>query len=211
MPIVHEIKRRHTHVVVWEVSESNEELLQILNLDAKKRAKYNRLTDKRKREYLGIRACFHYLKIEGNILYEESGKPYIKSNHHISISHSWGKVAFVISKFAVGIDIEKNRPKKIRNIQHKFIRKEEAVFIEKEKLDDYLHIIWGIKEAQYKLHGGNLWSFLNHYRTQPFKYNYDHQIICEIIDEEHHTQYYTAYYDRIKDGFYLIYVLDNVL
>ena len=45
---------------------------------------------------------------------------------------------------------------------------------------------------------------------QKFKYNYDQRIICEIIDKEHHTQYYTGYYHRIKDGFYLIYVLDNV-
>ncbi len=211
MPIVHEIRRRHTHVIVWEVSESNEDLLNMLQLDDEKLEKFKKLTEKRKREYLGIRACFHYLKIDGDILYEDSGKPYIKSNHHISISHSWGKVAFAISKFAVGIDIEKNRPQKIRNIQNKFIRNDEITFIEPSKLDDYLHVIWGIKEAQYKLHDGNLWSFLNHYRTQPFKFNYDHRIICEIIDEEHHTQYYTAYYDRIKDGFYLVYVLDNIL
>ncbi|MFV0530101.1 MAG: 4'-phosphopantetheinyl transferase family protein [Flavobacteriales bacterium] len=211
MPIVYEIRRKHTHVVVWEVSETNEKLLQMLDLDTEKQSKFDTLTDKRKREYLGIRACFHYLSIEGDILYEESGKPYIKSNHHISISHSWGKVAFTISKFAVGIDIEKNRPQKIRNIQHKFIRKDEESFIEEQKLDDYLHVIWGIKESQYKLHDGNLWSFLNHYRVQSFQYNRDDKVICEIIDKEHHTQYYTAYYERIKDGFYLIYVLDNIL
>ncbi len=211
MPVVHEIKRRHTHVIVWEVSEAKEELLRMLALDVSQQEKFNTLSDKRQYEFLGIRACFQYLNIEGSILYEDSGKPYVKSNHHISISHSWGKIAFVISKFAVGIDVEKSRPDKIRNIQHKFIRNDESVYFEPEKIENYLHVIWGIKEAQYKLHDGNLWSFSNHYRTQPFKYNYDYKIICEIIDEEHHTQYYSAYYDRIKDGFYLVYVLDDVL
>ena len=211
MPVIHEIKRRHSHLVVWEIKETNKELIDMLKLSDEKLRKFEQLTNNRQREFLGIRACFEYLNIKGEVLYEPSGKPYIKSNHHISISHSWGKVAFIISKFAVGIDIEKNRPKKILNIKDKFIRPDEWGFIERNKISEYLHTIWGFKEALYKLHNGNLWSFSNHYRVQKFKYNYDQRIICEIIDKEHHTQYYTGYYDRIKDGFYLIYVLDNIL
>lgn len=211
MPIVYKLKRRHSHIIVWEVTESNEELLEMLQLSEERRKAYDSLSEKRKREFLGIRACFHYLQLEGEIRYLPSGKPYIKSNHHISISHSWGKVAFIISKFAVGIDIEKSRPEKIMNIRHKFVREDEEAFIEKKHETDYLHVIWGAKESLYKLHDGGLESFLQHYKIEKFRFNYDQKIVCEIIDEEHHTQFYTAHYDRIKDGFYLVYVLDNIL
>ena len=142
-----------------------------------------------------------------DVNYDLKGKPYLESNHHLSITHSYGKVAVGLSQYKIGIDIEKQRDKKILNIANKFLRPDEMLWIPKdENYADYLHIIWGLKEGLYKLNGGNLWNFKHHYRVEPFDlFSYD-KITCWISDEKSSRKYF-GYYKMIED-YYLVWVLD---
>lgn len=207
MPVIDYINdQKHTRIITWEVNENNDDLLAYLQLEEYRMAKYQNLRPKQAREYLGLRACLKKLDLDYDVNYDEKGKPFLPTNKEISITHSYGKVAVGVSEYNIGIDIELARPKKILNIKHKFARKDEQDWIPKEQEIEFLHIIWGIKEGLYKLNGGNLWNFLNHYRVEEFDLIENNQIVCWISDDIKSRKYH-AFYKLVEDH-YLIWVLD---
>ncbi|WP_068596352.1 4'-phosphopantetheinyl transferase family protein [Vaginella massiliensis] len=209
MPIIKDLKfRHHTRILCWETSESDEKLLDFLQLSPYRIMKYLTLASKQAKEYLGLRACLKVLDIDLDVLYNENGKPYLPASNELSITHSYGVVAVGVSDLPLGIDLEKSRPNKILNIRTKFIRDDEQDWIAQYKDDEveYLHIIWGLKECLYKLNGGNLWNFLHHYRIEEFELKEESLISCWISDEKKSRKYY-GHYKRIGD-FYLTWVLD---
>ncbi|MBQ0147914.1 MAG: 4'-phosphopantetheinyl transferase superfamily protein [Flavobacteriaceae bacterium] len=207
MPIIDYInKSNHVKIITWEVTETNKELLDLLQLNDYRIEKYKNLRPKQAREYLGLRACLKELGVDYDVNYDEKGKPYLPTDAQISITHSYGKVSVGVSDFAIGIDIELSRPHKISNIKNKFVRLDEQEWLPKIDENEYLHIIWGIKEGLYKLNGGNLWNFLHHYRVEQFDLVENQSIICWISDHDK-SQRYIAHYKMIEDH-YLIWVLD---
>lgn len=208
MPIIDYINKPNlVKIITWEVNESNEELLQYLQLNDYRIEKYNSLRPKQGREYLGLRACLKELGVDYDVNYDEKGKPYLPTDAQISITHSYGKVSVGISEFPIGIDIELSRPHKISNIKNKFVRLDEQDWLPKVDENEYLHIMWGIKEGLYKLNGGNLWNFLHHYRIEAFELKENSPIQCWISDE-YKSQKFTAYY-KMLDDHYLVWVLDH--
>lgn len=207
MPVIDYINdKKHTRLITWDVSESNEEMLEYLQLKDYRVEKYHNLRPKQAKEYLGLRACLKKLDLDLDVNYDEKGKPFLPTNKEISITHSYGLVAVGVSEFNIGIDIELSRPKKILNIKHKFARPDELKWIPKAEENEFLHIIWGIKEGLYKLNGGNLWNFLNHYRVEEFDLIENNQIVCWISDDVKSRKYH-AFYKMVNDH-YLIWVLD---
>lgn len=208
MPIIDNINKPNlVKIITWEVNESNEELLQYLQLNDYRIEKYENLRPKQAREYLGLRACLKELGVDYDVNYDEKGKPYLPTDAQISITHSYGKVAVGISEFPIGIDIELSRPHKIANIKNKFVRLDEQEWLPNQDENEYLHIIWGIKEGLYKLNGGNLWNFLHHYRIEAFDLKENSPIQCWISDESK-SQKFTAFYKMLEDH-YLVWVLDH--
>ncbi|WP_406632242.1 4'-phosphopantetheinyl transferase family protein [Ornithobacterium rhinotracheale] len=208
MPIIDYVKEYDFEIVTWDVFEKSEDLIKQLNLPMDKIEKFYSYPEKQGREYLGLQACLQALNVKANVLYSDLGKPYLDSGKEISISHSYQKVSIAVRRAAIGLDIEKKRDDKVLNIESKFIRPDEKAWIPRNKdLADYLHIIWGIKEGLYKINGGNLWNFLNHYKVEPFELIANKPITCWIQDKEKREKY-TAYFRRIND-FYLIWVIEK--
>ncbi len=196
--IIHDF---YTKIIVWELTESAKELLLLLSLDEKKIGAYKNLPLKQGLEYLGISACLKELAINLEINYTEKGKPFLDNKTFLSISHSNKMVCVGVSNIPIGIDIEFNKPKKIENIQSKFLCEDEKNWLEnKPNKIDFLQIIWGIKESLYKLDGGNLYNFINHYKVTWFDLIEDHPIICSIIENEKNRNF-SAFYRKIEDYF----------
>lgn len=208
MPLIDSLhKDNFTRIICWKTDESDEELLDFLQLSPYRIMKYLTLTPKQAKEYLGLRACLKVLDLDLEIYYDSKGKPYLPATNQISITHSYNMVCVGLSEFKIGIDIEKNRPTKIFNIKEKFIREQdEAVWIPKENESEYLHVIWGIKEGLYKLNGGNIWNFLHHYRVEPFELVEKATIKCWISDDTQSRKYF-AHYTKVED-YFLVWVLD---
>lgn len=207
MPLINSLYYdESTRIVCWKTTESDEELLDYLQLSPYRIMKYLTLGPKQAKEYLGLRACLKELNLDFDVYYNKNGKPYLPSSKQLSITHSFDMVCIGLSKFNIGIDIEKNRPGKILNIKEKFIREDEAAWIPTEREEEYLHVIWGIKEGLYKLNGGNLWNFLHHYRVEPFDL-IENAPISSWISDERKSEKFIAYYTRIND-YFLVWVLD---
>lgn len=82
---------------------------------------------------------------EVELSHNEDGKPLVEG-YHISISHTKGYVAIILSqKHQVGIDIE-YRSERVKRISKRFLRSDEH-FTETEDL----LTVWCVKETIYKL------------------------------------------------------------
>ena len=81
-----------------------------------------------------------------NIGHEASGKPFLEQGGYISISHTRGYAALLLSDAELlGVDIE-YRSDRVERIASRFIRTDETALTTDEKL-----LVWSAKEAVYKL------------------------------------------------------------
>ena len=137
------IKEKNALIGVWEITESLEELINLLPDISVSNYKHI----KRKKEFLATRLLLNHLDIKETIVYNNNCAPELNSGMHISISHSKNLVAIILSTKKVGIDIE-NISKKAKNLSSKFICTESHPNLTKEQAT----LIWCCKEAIYKWH-----------------------------------------------------------
>lgn len=172
MPLFRTISVSPSIVVhIWKVEESEEALHNGISLtkNCEKRMQGMKSVMHRK-GFLSIR---HLLAIEGyvddDLYYDDFGKPHLKDNTHISITHSNCFAGIILSKSVeVGIDIEMQREKILR-IAHKYTPIEEySTIANTDALIRKLTIVWGCKEALYKIYAEPGLSFLHHIDINDF-------------------------------------------
>ena len=141
-------------IAVWKITESIEELCQLLpngknDLDIVQQ-KFK--SEVRQKEWLAVRILCHSLLSEPfEIQYQESGKPYLKgTNLHISISHTKGYAALALSKTPIGIDIETWSSKAMK-LKSKFLQESEMQLYLTNKPEDDAVVLWSAKESVYKI------------------------------------------------------------
>ncbi|MDO6801609.1 4'-phosphopantetheinyl transferase superfamily protein [Wenyingzhuangia sp. 1_MG-2023] len=101
--------------------------------------------------FLSIRHLLKQIQLnDEDLYYNEFGKPLLKDQRHISITHSFDFSAIVISDQIVGIDIEKNRDK-IKIIRHRFTDLEQNTLTDETYIQQ-LTFVWGAKESMFKIH-----------------------------------------------------------
>ena len=143
MPIINKIESKNITILVWEITESLEELLDLYgNINTT-----NYTSEKRKKEHLISRIMVNKLCENGTIIYNEFGAPELDNAKHLSISHSNELVTIIISNKKTGLDIEKISEKALRTAS-KFVAEKNLIKLNKEKAT----LIWCIKEAVYKWH-----------------------------------------------------------
>ena len=112
MPIYKKIQHNtHTQILVWEIVESKSKLMQGLDLteSSTKRIEGMR-SELHQKGFLSIRQLLRQVGYtDRDLFYTDDGKPHLKDGKHISISHSFIFATIAISKYEIGIDIEKNR------------------------------------------------------------------------------------------------------
>lgn len=161
-----------TKVWIWKIEESYEELCKGISLTPHCQARIEATSsDIHRRGFMSIR---HLLALEGyadkDLFYDENGKPHLKDGKHISITHSFIFSAIIISDLEVGIDIEKQREKILR-IANKFTPLEEyRTLANTEAVIRKLTIVWGAKEAIYKIYAQRKVSFLQHINITDFNF-----------------------------------------
>jgi phosphopantetheinyl transferase len=208
MPLFKTIKpNNHTAIYVWKIEESLSDLAKNMPFTENSA---NRLismkSDLHKRGFLSVR---HLLKAAGfsdfDLFYNDNGKPHLTNGKHISITHSFTYSAIAISDFAIGIDIEKNR-EKIKIIQHRFVNFEKG-FIHKD--DDYIEqltVIWGAKEALYKIYPFGGLTFKNDIDINSFQIA--DKKTTGYIKVEGWDKNYDIRFEQL-DGFTLVYALET--
>lgn len=166
--ILHDSK---TEILVWKISETLNQLLSEVKLNENSKARLSRMKSvAHQKGFLSVRK----LLLESgytdfDLYYDQFGKPHLTDGRHISISHSHDFSAIILSDKNCGIDLEMQR-EKIITIAHKFAD-EESKFLKEQNQDDYIRqltIIWGAKEAVFKIQNEVGISFKDHIHVDRF-------------------------------------------
>lgn len=158
-----------TIVKIWKITETYDELFQDITLQPKHLERVLAMkSELHQRGFLSVRHLLKALKYsDSDLFYDKNGKPHLKDGKYISITHSFTFSGIIISDTPIGIDIEKQR-EKIKVIAHKFIDYETNYLTEGEAYIKKLTVIWGAKEALYKLYATPGLSFKEHTLVIPF-------------------------------------------
>lgn len=160
-----------TQVFVWEITESLKELFGMVSLNDKSLARLQSMKSvSHQCGFLSVRCLLLTAGYtDFDLIYSEDGKPHLKDGHCISISHSFGFSAIIISTEAVGIDLELRRDL-IKKLGPKFcINEYQFLNPEAEEYVSQLTVIWGIKEAVFKIVNKEGISFKNHIFVDSFQ------------------------------------------
>ncbi len=160
-----------TKVLIWKIEESFDWLSEGIELTSNCRQRVDGMkSDLHRRGFMSIR---HLLAAEGysdrDLFYDGNGKPHLKDDKKISITHSFIFSAIIISDIEVGIDIEKQRSK-ILKIAHKFTPIEEyRTLANEDAIMRKLTMVWGAKESLFKSFAKPGLSFLQHIYVEDFR------------------------------------------
>jgi 4'-phosphopantetheinyl transferase len=163
-----------TRILVWEITESYQELFNAVTLNDSNANRLNGMkSEMHQRAFLSVRKLFQEVGYtDFDLYYDEFGKPHLHNGTHISITHSHQFSAIILSNEVVGIDVELQREKIIR-IADKFADTEFSFLNPKEK-EDYIRkltVIWGAKEAVFKIRNEKGISFKDHIKVEAFEMN----------------------------------------
>lgn len=155
---------------IWKSDETVEQLLASLDRLSLYKDKLEKLSEKRKHEWLSVRVLLKALcGEEKEIAYYPSGKPYLKDGSAcISISHTRGYVAVALHPFReVGTDIEQYATR-VKKVASRFIRPdEESTIMNGDEIYSLL-LHWSAKETLYKLMDVEEVDLIRHLHILPF-------------------------------------------
>ncbi|WP_148235407.1 4'-phosphopantetheinyl transferase family protein [Fluviicola taffensis] len=138
--MIHIINNSNSVVAYWKQADYQELL---------KGGAAKRLLEKKAVQYLLDALGYGHCEVK----YKETGQPYLHNESaFLSISHSNGWFAVCVGSHPVGVDIQNHSPRLILG-QDYFRNDQEVIFAEDEQA---LHLIWGAKEAFYKMKEGNI-------------------------------------------------------
>lgn len=135
------------------------------------------------------------------------GKPFFpQSPWKMSISHA-GSFAAVIGRreMETGIDIELIGDK-VQRISHKFCNVQEMALSTGSETQEKLHLIWGAKEAMYKMYGKKEVDFKLHLHVLPFDLQQEGRLSGQIIMPQFAAQVQMRY--QFFKGYCLVWVVD---
>ena len=191
MGIIRNTTVQNCIIAIWEITETLEELLQLFHVIST--ANFN--AEKRKKEWIASRLLLNEINPNYSISYNAFGAPELNNNSYISISHSKGLVAIIISQQQVGIDIEEISEKALR-VSSKFVSINNLKALTAEKAT----LIWCCKEAVFKWHQKGKVDFIADIKLHPF----ESMERGEITAEFRNTQLILSY-QKIHNH-YLVYV-----
>ncbi|NJW54267.1 4'-phosphopantetheinyl transferase family protein, partial [Salinimicrobium oceani] len=195
--------------LIWKIEEPYDVLNEGMELTEVCRERVAGMkSDIHRRGFLSVR---HLLAQEGytdrDLFYDDQGKPHLKDGKYISITHSFSFSGIIISDREVGIDIEMQR-EKILLIAHKFTPIEEyRTLANTDALVRKLTIVWGAKEAVYKLYAQPKVSFLQHINISDF--DFDDNRTTGKINFNGQTSWYEFEFLEFE-GFTCVYTLRKV-
>lgn len=204
MPITEDLTiSEEIRLIVWEISETINDLktedllgknsLKLLN---------QRKSEIHKKQFLAIRNILKELSIQDqDLVYDESGKPFIRDGQNISFSHSGNYAAVIIGKQRVGIDIE-IRKDRILKIKEKFLGIE--LNYPGDLNSEKALIYWNIKESIFKTVDNSVVDFRKNILVLPLDINNNYIKSWYLNDDQ--IDSYNSYY-KISKNYTLAYVI----
>ncbi|MHC0440106.1 4'-phosphopantetheinyl transferase family protein [Flavobacterium sp. 3-210] len=204
-----------TKLLIWEITESLEELLSKVVLKEKTQNRLDGMKSQmHQRAFLSVRMLIQEMGFtDKDLHYDEFGKPYFDCHHYISITHSYHFAAIIISHEKVGIDMELQREKIIR-IGDKFTDYE-SEYLDPSSKEEYikkLTVIWGAKEAIFKIRNEKGISFKDHIKVKNFSLNEgqtEASLHFDVLAKDFNVHYEEIKSDNFEGKFTLVYAFEK--
>ena len=198
-----------TQLFVWKILESETELNTDVALQEKHLHRlHGMLSEQHRKGFLSVRKLLMaagYTDFDLN--YDTNGKPSLKDGKHISITHSYDFSAIIVSSKNVGIDLEKQRDKIIK-IADKFIGSEKDFLSIDRNYKENLSVIWGAKEALYKMCNSRSLSFKQDMHIQDFTKNSSEGTALVTCKELDFASGFTFHFETFEN-YTLVYALEH--
>jgi len=199
-------------VGVWVTDESTADLMDQLQLVEHEKRVVEKMSDRRKKEWSSARMLIHKLSgrsVRALCIKDEYGKPFLQdSDFQISISHSQDRTAVIAAPQNVGIDIQEIVDK-MERISKKFVNEQEWAFVpEVVNRLEYLHIIWGAKEAMYKAWGKKKIDFRADLYVKPFEWKGEALHFDSSLKKGNIEMFFDVVAEKL-DNFILVYVQEK--
>jgi len=197
-----------TQIYVWKIDESYEQLRREVQLNERNEIRLNGMkSELHRRGFLSVRKVLQENGYSDfDLTYDEFGKPHLKDGRHLSITHSYEFAAVIFSDRNIGIDMEKQRDK-IKILDYKFAEFE-ITWLDVNALDYIrkLTVVWGVKEAIFKIRNEVGISFNDHIFVQPFKIeDLTTSVLLDLGGSKH---WFSVFFEEI-DNFTLVYVMEK--
>lgn len=159
---------------VWSIREDFDWFAHRLVLTQEEQEEVTRLPERSRLDWMATRYLIHLFtgsteRVAG--AKDVFGRPFHPGvDYHLSLSHTKGFAAAILSPAATGIDIQ-CWDHRMHRVAHKFVNEEEQAWTEGPDQDAYQHVIWGAKESLYKAHGRRQLNFLTNLHCEAFEYN----------------------------------------
>lgn len=196
-----------TRLLIWKNTESVEEFLKHVKLKDVCVSRLDSMkSEQHQKGFLGVRMLMQEIGYSDfDLYYDADGKPHLKDGMNISITHSYAFSAIIVSTYDIGIDMELQREKVI-TIANKFIEPEFA-YLDPTHLAGYMQqliVIWGVKEAVYKMISRAGLSFKQNIYVFPFDME-EKQGMASVRFEDINESY-PFFFEQVED-FTLVYCL----
>lgn len=199
----------NTEILVWKITETPDQLLAEVPLNENSKSRLIGMKSvSHQKGFLSVRKL---LQEKGytdfDLYYDQFGKPHLNDGRPISISHSHDFSAIILSDKNCGIDLEMQR-QKIITIAHKFAE-EESKFLKEENQIDYIRqltIIWGAKEAVFKIRNEVGISFKDHIHLNPFRL--ENKVASAVLKFASLEVNYTIFFEEVEN-FTLVYAFEQ--
>jgi 4'-phosphopantetheinyl transferase len=200
MPLISRFfSTENIEIFVWKITESHQFLLETNPLkEVSKVRLQNMKSVEHQKGFLSVRCLLNEAGYSDfDLYYSEDGKPHLLDGKCITISHSHHFSAIAISDIPAGIDLELRRDL-IKKLGPKFcISEYDFLEINASDYIRQLTVIWGAKEAVFKIENKVGISFKDHIFVQPF--NLQNQNGKVRLDFENETKIFDMNFYEIED------------
>lgn len=186
-------------IFVWKIVEDIDTLRTNVILKPESLVRYTGMkSESHKKGFLAVRMLLQYCGYtDYDLIYDGTGKPYLVDGKYISITHSYDYSVISIGSEPLGIDIELKREKVLR-IANKFSAED---FVSSEMLPltqiKLYTLIWGAKEAIFKIKNEPGISFIDHIQINNFDFKENETIA--ILSWKNRTEEFKIFFKEIEN------------
>ena len=188
----------YTQLLVWKINETFDELFQSVTLKDVSLARVeNMKSEGHQKGFLSVRRLLMQASYtDFDLYYDEFGKPHLKDGKHISISHSHDFSVIVLSDVNIGVDLEILKDKTLK-LAPRFMDVSHLENLNKEDQLIKATVVWGIKEAVFKLKNEIGISFKDHIFEDDFMLT-DKKCTVELRIENR-VEHFNVVFDFIEN------------
>jgi phosphopantetheinyl transferase len=203
MPLYKEVIINHTTTLyLWKITEDLEWFTDVVELNNSSQKRINSMkSESHQKGFLAVRMLLQHLGYNDfDLEYDAKGKPYLKDDKYISISHSHEFSAIAVSTHSIGIDLEMVKEKTLK-IASRFMDVSHLENLSDIEKIQKATVIWGIKESIFKIKSIEGISFLNHIFEN--KFNLEDKITKAQLRFNSEIENYNVVFNFIDNYIYV--------